>query len=540
MRILLLNLTRFGDLLQTQPLIRDLVAAGHTVGLVGLEQFVGAAGLLQGVTVLPPLPGSALLRSVDEDWRQGCALFDTYAEQLRRDFAPDAVLNLTASLAGRLLARRLTLGADAPPLVGFGVDASGFGQSSGLWTAFFEASTRVRGCSPYNIVDVFRKIALPLATPVGPGQAALNAPTPAVLATVRERLRAEALPLPPDLPAGEFVAFQLGASEARRQWPVESFAALGRHLARLGVTPVLLGTAAEQHLATAYAAAGGVGINRVGQTGLPELAATLAATRLLVTNDTGTMHLAAGLGVPSLAFFLATAQPWDTGPYLAGCCCLEPALPCHPCGFGTTCPHGERCRTQIRAETAAQLVTFYLSQGRWPRSDEVVTHDEARAWLTQAEQTDAGWVRMNLVSLSGHEACPRTALLRVQRHLYSQFLDCENATDAVTTFSPPPTSLLASLPAADRAALQQSLEQADGLLRLLEEQGKLVGVMPSAGQRFLQTMHALGRVFEATPVFNALSRLWLTTTQERGDDLQRVVAFGCQIRHWLAAWDQAL
>lgn len=36
---------------------------------------------------------------------------------------------------------------------------------------------------------------------------------------------------------------------------------------------------------------------------------------MLITNDTGTMHLAAGLNLPILAIFLATAQPWDTGPY---------------------------------------------------------------------------------------------------------------------------------------------------------------------------------------------------------------------------------
>ena len=48
------------------------------------------------------------------------------------------------------------------------------------------------------------------------------------------------------------------------------------------------------------------------------LAAVLRQSRLIVTNDTGTMHLAAGLGVPVLALFLATAQPWDTGPYREG------------------------------------------------------------------------------------------------------------------------------------------------------------------------------------------------------------------------------
>ena len=117
---------------------------------------------------------------------------------------------------------------------------------------------------------------------------------------------------------------------------------------------MLLGAPAENPLAQEYAArASAPFVNAVGRTNIPQLAALLTRTRLLATNDTGTMHLAAGLGLPCLAFFLATAQPWDTGPYLPGCCCLEPALPCHPCPYNQACPHEQVCLTRINPRNFA-------------------------------------------------------------------------------------------------------------------------------------------------------------------------------------------
>lgn len=76
MRVLIINLTRFGDLLQTQPLIHELHEQGHSVGLVCLENFLGAAEFLTEVDWLVPLPGSRLLRSLDGDWRLGCGVLD--------------------------------------------------------------------------------------------------------------------------------------------------------------------------------------------------------------------------------------------------------------------------------------------------------------------------------------------------------------------------------------------------------------------------------------------------------------------------------
>lgn len=536
MRILIINLTRFGDLLQSQPVVSELTSSGHSVGVVCLDNFSGAAQLLAGVDAMFPLHGGSFLAALDADWRTATGLVQALAHEIRTTFAPDAVINLTSTLAGRLLAK--TLG-EGLPIKGFGVDTHGFGVNGLLWTAFFEAASRRRGCSPFNIVDVFRRAA-------GLGRVApdsrLRAPDPAQVQSMAGRLAGQG--------GRSLVALQLGASESRRQWPVTNFAKVGQELVDAGFVPVLVGSAAERPLAEAYAAASGhPHADFVGRTSLPELAALLSSCKLLITNDTGTMHLAAGLGVPCVALFLATAQPWDTGPYLAECLCLEPDLPCHPCGFGTSCPHDEQCRQVIAPEVVWQCAQVRLS-AQYDKNIQEITPSlfrGARVWRSMWHGEGAARI-MDLHSLSGHELGGRTAWLRLQRYFYSQFLDCWDQPSCAEV--PPDFSgcgtLGEALAAADRAELGALLDQAVGLLSLVEQSGALVagGNAPApVGQRFLGAVHRLTALFEQPAPhggFDALGRLWLSTTQERGDDLGGVVRLAGRLRICLQAWRLAV
>lgn len=78
--------------------------------------------------------------------------------------------------------------------------------------------------------------------------------------------------------------------------------------------------------------------NRVGKTRLSELIVELKTCRFLLTNDTGTMHLAAALGVPTVALFGST-EPSLTGPLGNQHRVLRHHVPCSPC-FKRECPFG--------------------------------------------------------------------------------------------------------------------------------------------------------------------------------------------------------
>lgn len=540
---LVINLTRFGDLLQCQPLIHDLHCSGHGVGLVCLDNFAAALPLLRHLDAAWPLPGAGLMADLDTCWQSAAARLLAFSRQIREQGAPRRVVNLTPTLPGRLLAKLLAPSADA--VLGFGMDADGFGISGGIWAAFLSGATLRRLNAPFNLADMFRMVGAPAPGPKAcAGTFSLQPPASESLAFADALLaRPLKLPASPARIAG-FVGLQLGASEARRQWPTSSFAALGDRLwQEQALCPVLLGAAAEAPLAKAYAAqAQGPFVDAVGKTDIPQLAALLSRLRLLVTNDTGTMHLAAGLGLPCLAFFLATAQPWDTGPYLAGCCCLEPALPCHPCPYNSPCPNDLRCREQISPQSAGDLALGYLAQGNWRAGLGPEIRREARVWLTE---TDAqGFARVR--SLSGHEHEDRSLWLGQQRLFWRQILD--SLESAQTRPGEPCGPVRACVPAAPDAlpystAFRQTvapvLSQAAQLLDLLAEQGRLTGRSARAGQLFLLNCERLQTLLDACPPLSSLGHFWRVLRMERGgrmDELLTLVTrLSGHLRRWAAA-----
>jgi hypothetical protein len=110
MKILVVNLTRFGDLLQSQPIISGLADQGYEVGLACLEHFAPAAVLLSDLACVAPFPASALLREVEEDWSGSLSRLFLWRQEIYKVFKPDVVVNLTPSLSARMLTRYLSLG----------------------------------------------------------------------------------------------------------------------------------------------------------------------------------------------------------------------------------------------------------------------------------------------------------------------------------------------------------------------------------------------------------------------------------------------
>jgi len=501
MNTLIVNLTRFGDLLQTQSVFSGLAALGGRTGLVCLENFAPAAGLLRDVGAVFPVPGARFLADLDRGWPPALAGCLEFTEDVRARFAPDRVINLTASLPARLLARALS----GEAVLGFGLDEFGYGAYSSSWAAFLEATSRHRGSSPFNLVDLFRRAA---HLEDAPQASRLADPAPEALDAVRALLAGQGVGQ-----GAPLVGFQLGASAAMRQWPVESFVEVGRGLARRhGLTPVLLGAGSETELARQFAALYGEPHgDLVGKTGLAELAGAVSMLRLLVTNDTGTMHLAAGLGTPVLAVFLATAQPWDTGPYLEGACCLEPDMDCHPCAFGSTCPIDWACRGHVRPQAALAYLDGWLERGVWP----VIPGLGVRAW--ECVRGTDGF--MGLASLSGHGEGERAVWSGVQRLAWRRFLDglppdfSGNEADA--------------LPEAFRSRLHNTLAQADGLLELLSQQARVLQAAPRPALRtkFMATWQRLHAVFAAEPGLCALAHLWLHLSQNEGQNITRFSTF---------------
>ncbi|MDR0826281.1 MAG: glycosyltransferase family 9 protein [Desulfovibrio sp.] len=558
MNILLLNLARFGDILQSRAAVADLIRKGHRVGMVCLENFAPAADLLPGLALVAPLPGAIFLaclksppdaaginpgpnraeegsdafpRPSRENWPRALAVLADFRRSIHAAFPPDIVCNLTPDASAKVLTRFLARGRACS---GFFVDDYGFGVNGNAWAAFFVGSSLERGISPFNVVDLFRKIAAgdnacrgsasperkraPNSPPGDvstngsthapvirskppPGGLSLRRPSAAARKSVSGLIKQAGVK-----EARAYVAFQPGASEDRRRWPVEYFAALGDILWREErLCPLILGGKSERSLAEAYSAlAAHPHIDLCGRTDLPSLSAALCRTKLLVSNDTGTMHLAAGLKIPILAVFLATAQPFDTGPYYSGSCCLEPDLPCHPCAFGSRCAHEQRCARLIRPEFFASLVLSRLRGGDWilPPAGGA---DRARVWVTDFDA--AGF--MDLRSISGHEREQRTLWLALQRDLLRHFLD---GRERRRTAPAPELGV--------EAKTLEAVKRALALTELLRQQFELAQrpAGASARQRLPGTWRRVYEALNSSPRLRALALLFAQECQGENEN----------------------
>ena len=100
----------------------------------------------------------------------------------------------------------------------------------------------------------------------------------------------------------------------RKRWPAQRFGELAQILAERGQTPVVVGTAADRPFAAVIRAACPTAIDLTGQTSLLQLAQVIAKAGLAVGNDTGPTHLAAALGLPTVALFSDDSDPALTRP----------------------------------------------------------------------------------------------------------------------------------------------------------------------------------------------------------------------------------
>jgi heptosyltransferase II len=145
-----------------------------------------------------------------------------------------------------------------------------------------------------------------------------------------------------------------------KRWPPERFGQLADRLSEKGFACAVVIGPAERDLAARVTAASHGRLPTLGADLDPaELAATLARAQLLVSNDSGPMHLAAAVGTPVVAFFGPT-DPGRTAAVGSASRILDRYVFCSPC-YLKTCPYGHECMKEITVESALRAVEEVLS-----------------------------------------------------------------------------------------------------------------------------------------------------------------------------------
>lgn len=359
MNVLLVNLARMGDLVQMTPVMQGLKACCDArVSLLVTRNLEEFATLLEGVdevlafeeeTLVPSVvnPGHDLVDAA-RNWRQ-------WVERLRgRSF--DLVVNLTHHGFATHLCSMLEAGI----IRGRQRTANGSVVIHGAWLRMFFTALHNRRLNPLNLVDLYRLGTNP-RLPAFPVKLTPNSSTREEVGELLHGMH-EAV-----------VALHPGANHPNRRWPAERFGELAVRLAAEGFAVVVLGGPTEVDLADeVVASSNGVAVSLAGRTSIVELPALLERVALLVTNDTGPLHVAAAVGTPTVSVFLAMARPEDTAPYAAGHLVFETLVDTHPCPENTSCPTpvcGSSVPVQAVLEAALHQVGRREKQLRAPDGD---------------------------------------------------------------------------------------------------------------------------------------------------------------------------
>ena len=146
-----------------------------------------------------------------------------------------------------------------------------------------------------------------------------------------------------------------------KRWPLDRFAeTIKQIMAELDAEIVLFGAPGEKAMGEELSGLlDGKCENLVGSTSLEGLMQELRRCHLLLTNDTGTMHLAALLGTPVVAIFGSTEPAW-TGPLGVGHTVIRQHVECSPC-FLRECPLDFRCMKAVTPELVSGAVRRALA-----------------------------------------------------------------------------------------------------------------------------------------------------------------------------------
>ncbi len=317
MKILVLQTARIGDTIQTTPLfhqIRLKYPDAHITVMIRQmsEEVIKANPDVDDYIVYheDPIFNDMISRD-SERYLNAYKEVEKLILDLRgRNF--DVAYNITHSTSSALLLKL----AQIPKVIGAHLSEDWQFTLRGPWTVYFFTSVLSRDYNDLNLCDIFK-----LYEPVEETVKELFFDVSPNAMEFTDNLFTEYNITPNDF----VVCMQLGASETNKRWPAEYFAQLGKKLhEKYKARIFLVGVPSEAELGQKFQKeVPGLAIPLFGKTTIPQLAGLLKRSNLLVTNDTGTMHLASAVKCPVMLVSVGYVHFRETGPYGVGNCAIE-------------------------------------------------------------------------------------------------------------------------------------------------------------------------------------------------------------------------
>jgi ADP-heptose:LPS heptosyltransferase len=355
--VLLVNITRLGDMLQATPTIAGIKLENPSAKITVLveKQFAAVCSCIPNIDEIVSLDLAMTCRLLAQE-QEGIIEAYEYVDQVVDDLRGkgfDYCLNMSSSAYTALLLKLVGIKRNG----GWTSDDEGYRVIESEWARLFATSVfhQNRQFNSLNLVDVFRCSA---DVDAHPHKLLINIADEDL--EYADRLIAEA----GFTNQGPIICLQAGASQEKRQWATERFVKLAHILVnQLNARLILTGSAKEGAIIDPIIA--GVADRNVvsfaGRTSVPQLSAVLKRAKILVTGDTGPMHMAVAVGTPVVSMFLASAYGFETGPYSEGNILLQPIIGCGPCNPNKPCSRPD-CHDQIDPELVATLTSMRLKE----------------------------------------------------------------------------------------------------------------------------------------------------------------------------------
>jgi len=160
---------------------------------------------------------------------------------------------------------------------------------------------------------------------------------------------------------GEMIALGPGSNMEAKRWPEDRYVNVIATLRKsFNIYPIVFGGDDDKELGTRIVESIGTGLVAAGELTVRETAELMRRCRLYLGNDTGTMHLAAAVGLKCVALFSSRDNPGKWEPYGEGHCILRKQVPCEGCLLAECREFNNLCLRSISVDEVVERVVHQL------------------------------------------------------------------------------------------------------------------------------------------------------------------------------------
>ena len=363
-------MTRMGDMIQTTPLIKGLKKKhpNSKITILVTSDFANV------VPLIPDVDDSIVIDfkqfGITENWKdQSWVKIYRYLEgclERIKSSGYDLLVNLSHSKFSALMVGFLGV----KNVVGFHCNVFGDRQTGHPWMQYFGIEVFNRTYNEFNLVEIFSG-----SGGVDVKGRKIEVVRPQSQSSVSKLIHGNDL----------LIGFQAGSSIEGRRWSTQSFAKLADMLIeKTNAKIIMLGVKSESKVAEEVIN-NTKNKNRIsnltGKTNLSQLAEVLEKCKYLVTNDTGTMHLAAALGTKILGLFFAHAHPYETAPFSPGHLIFQAGISCAPCSYGVHCSNIV-CVEKVQPEHLLSAIENHILTQSWILPETINEDSEINVYET--------------------------------------------------------------------------------------------------------------------------------------------------------------